>query len=251
MKNIERAQEVARANIQRAQHRMKENSDQNARCPTYQVGQKVWVYTPVVPKGLSKKLKHHWHGPYRIVEKLSPVHFVLRTTDNRRLAAVIHINRMKHFYDPDDRPVSEPADIDPSDEPCLCSDEFYGDSFETPAETGIRETLDAETTTDTPPAVDDQNVPVPDEDVQDDTNPMSEFRLDLPRPGNPIRLVDDEPIYKATKLLARRKYRRKTQYLVQWEGCPENEATWEPEDNILDPTLLANFNNLGKAPRTF
>ena len=39
-------------------------------------------YTPKTRKGLSRKPTHNFHGPYRIVAQLSPVHFCLRTFDN-------------------------------------------------------------------------------------------------------------------------------------------------------------------------
>ena len=50
------------------------------------VGQRVWVYTPRIRKGLSKKLMHNWLGPDRIVEKLPPVHFKWRTITNKKVA---------------------------------------------------------------------------------------------------------------------------------------------------------------------
>ena len=68
VKQIELAQE--KGNM-RAQQKMKAYYDKRARDPAFQVGQKVWVYTPKTYKGLSKKLLHNYHGPYRVVERLS------------------------------------------------------------------------------------------------------------------------------------------------------------------------------------
>ena len=62
-------------NLQRAQQEMKDYYDQKAKEPVFEVGQRVWVYTPRTRKGLSKKLMHNWLDPYRIAEKLSPVLF--------------------------------------------------------------------------------------------------------------------------------------------------------------------------------
>ena len=50
----------------------------------------VWVFTPKTRKGLSKKLLHHWHGPYRIMKQLSPVNFKLRNSANRLVATPVH-----------------------------------------------------------------------------------------------------------------------------------------------------------------
>ena len=61
---------------------------------------------PRLPIGLSKKLLHHWHGPYRIVKQLSPVNFKLRNSANRLVAAPVHVNRMKLYYDAKDRPMN-------------------------------------------------------------------------------------------------------------------------------------------------
>ncbi|KAJ0392082.1 hypothetical protein ATCC90586_010648 [Pythium insidiosum] len=34
-----------------------------------EVGDAVWLYVAKVKEGLSRKLAHHWHGPFRIIEK--------------------------------------------------------------------------------------------------------------------------------------------------------------------------------------
>ena len=83
VENVELAQNLARENLQRAQQNMKDYYDRNAKDPQFKDGQKVWVYIPRTKKGLSKKLLHNWLGPYRIVEKSSPVHFRLRTDTNK------------------------------------------------------------------------------------------------------------------------------------------------------------------------
>lgn len=61
---------------QRARQRMKDLCDRFSEPTKFQLGE-VWVYTPKNHRGLSKKLLHNWHGPYRIVEFLFPVHCIL------------------------------------------------------------------------------------------------------------------------------------------------------------------------------
>ena len=90
---------------------MKLQYDKKAADAPFEVGQCCWVYTPSSKKGLSKKLRHLWHGPFRICRKLSPVHYQLRTCDNRLVATTVHANRMKHFYDPTDRPIAPPQEM--------------------------------------------------------------------------------------------------------------------------------------------
>ena len=98
----------ARDNIRRAQQNMKKIYDRSAREPKFMVGDRVWVYNPKTKKGLSRKLTHQWHGPFRIVEKCSPLHFRLRTCDNRRVSVNVHANRMKPYYDPYLSPLNVP-----------------------------------------------------------------------------------------------------------------------------------------------
>ena len=113
--NIERAHEITLANNQT----MKTRHNQHAVEPTFEPGAKVWVFTPKPAKGLSKKLRHFWHGLFRVVEKLSPVHFVLRTCDNRRVAAAIHANRMKSYFDPRDHPIDPTEKLNDNDSDLL------------------------------------------------------------------------------------------------------------------------------------
>ena len=94
VEKVELAQNLATENLQRAQQEMKDYYDQKAKEPVFEVGQRVWVYTPRTRKGLSKKLMHNWLGPYRIVEKLSSVHFKLRMI-NKKVVFSCHVNRMK------------------------------------------------------------------------------------------------------------------------------------------------------------
>ena len=128
---IELAQRIAQENIIRAQQKMKVHYDARSQEPDLMVGYKVWVFTPKTYRGLSKKLLHNYHGPYRVVEKLSAVHFRLRTCTNKPITTVIHANHMKLFINPNDRPITTPDNLDVA-EPFLSSDDLLADSFETP-----------------------------------------------------------------------------------------------------------------------
>ena len=112
---IETAQLIARSNIAWAQQLMKLQYDKNSADAPFEVGQRVWIYTPKVKKGLSKKLLSKWNGPFRICRKSSPVHFQVRTCDNRLVATTVHANMLKRFYDPADHPILPPPVDDPDD----------------------------------------------------------------------------------------------------------------------------------------
>ena len=127
VENIEIARRIAAENTQRAQQRMKDLHDRFSEPTKFQLGERVWVYTPRKSRGLSKKLAHNWHGPYRIVEFLSPVHCVLRAVDNHCVSATVHVTRMKRYVDPADTPTREP--ITELDEPFLDDKDLPPDSF--------------------------------------------------------------------------------------------------------------------------
>ena len=96
---------------------------------SYKIGQCVWVFTPKTQKGLSKKLLHCWHGPYRIVDKVSPVNFKLRNGASRLILTPVHVNRTKLYYDANDRPIEPPNDS-LNDNFMLREDEIPNDCFQ-------------------------------------------------------------------------------------------------------------------------
>ena len=110
IQHIEEVQRLAKINIQRAQQRMKDYYERDATSTWYAV-----VYTPKTKRGLSRKLLFSWHGPYTIVAQTSPVNYVLRVADNRRISTTVHVSHMKPYVDPASRPIRcSPEDVDDS-----------------------------------------------------------------------------------------------------------------------------------------
>lgn len=215
---IELSQEVARQNIQRAQQKMKEYYDRTAKEPTFEVDDRVWSFTPKTRKGLSKKLLHKWYGPYRLAERLSPVHFRVRTCDNRGVTTSVHVNRMKCYFDPADRPI-EPLEDD-LNEPYLEERDIEDASFQLVSTT-------------------------PSSPSSQPVTRNHKTRKEKPKSTNPNSTestppIDNKTVSNAECLLKSRVRKGKTQYLVKWVGY--DETTWENEDNILDKRLIENFN---------
>eukprot|EP00794_Sanderia_malayensis_P020904 gene20904-22954_t len=204
---------MARQNIVKSQASMKKYYDQRATDPDFTVGDKVWVYTPKVPKGLTKKLEHLWHGPYRISQQLSAVHFKLSTFDNRRVTTKVHANRLKLFYDRATRPIGIITN-DVLDE-YLSPEDMPTDSFD-----------------------DSTNGHVPEE--------PTEHVIPEETP-----IINDD-MYTVERILDSRKRGGKIQYLIKWSGYPSSANTWEPEENVLDKALLERFHEAKlrqRAPR--
>lgn len=205
---INEAQNLARINLQKTQQKMKTLYDRNTKPVTFDVGDKVWVYTPKPRKGLSKKLRHFWFGPYRITKKMSPVHFELTTCDNRKVSTSIHANRMKPFIDPNERPIAPPEED--NDEPYLCHEDLPPDSYEEVTET-------EQTAENTP---------------QHDCSPS-------PCPQETTHTNDD--IYEIDRIIKEKKTNGQTYFLIKWKGYGTADNTWEPEENIFNKSLIENF----------
>lgn len=79
-------------------------------------------------------------------------------------------------------------------------------------------------------------------------NPIQFRSRPIPK-ASPVILDEDtgEELHIVEKLLRKRLFKRKTEWLVKWHGFPEYEATWEPESNIKHIShwqdLLENFIN--------
>eukprot|EP00794_Sanderia_malayensis_P010392 gene10392-11474_t len=185
--NLTCAHDIARQSIVKSQASVKKYYDQRATDPDFTVGDKVWVYTPKVPKGLTKKLKHLWHGPYRISQQLSAVHFQLSTFDNRRVTTKVHANRLKLFYDRATRPIGIITN-DVLDE-YLSPEDMPTDSFDDPSNSLVPK---------------EPTVAV----IPEETS-----------------ILNDD-MYTVERILASRTRGGKIQYLIKWSGYPSSANTW-------------------------
>ncbi|KAK1940726.1 Retrovirus-related Pol polyprotein from transposon opus [Phytophthora citrophthora] len=62
----------------------------------FAVGDAVWLYIPKVQTGLSRKLAHMWHGPFRIDEMLDDFRVRLKVEDTGyRVNPWVHVSRLK------------------------------------------------------------------------------------------------------------------------------------------------------------
>lgn len=189
VKQIEFATSLARSNIARSQQLNKLQYDKTALDAPFAIGQHVWIYTPNVKSGSSKKFLARLYDPYRICCQLSLVHYQFRSRDSRLVATTVHANRLKPFYDPADQPILPP----PNEEQDVIP-------------------------------LEEHDLPVgscePDDTTPDSTDPNTHSQE-----TSNSRLVDfsDEfaqhDVYQTEKILKSRKHRRKVHYLVKWATC--------------------------------
>ncbi|CAC5380463.1 unnamed protein product [Mytilus coruscus] len=119
---LQEAFTLARENLQAAQRKQKEQYDLKSDVINYAIGDKIWVFNPSTKPGLSTKLLHNWHGPYVIIDKLSDVNYKIQMCDSKKSEQTVHVNRIKQFVDPDDRPIIDGEDIVPNINPIENSD---------------------------------------------------------------------------------------------------------------------------------
>lgn len=100
----EEARQLAKLHILDSQATDKRRYDARHRPITYNVGDLVWVFTPVRKVGLSEKLLRRYFGPYRIVGRRSDVTYEVESMEGDRKRRnpkdVVHILRLKPYFDP-------------------------------------------------------------------------------------------------------------------------------------------------------
>ena len=69
-------------------------------------------------------------------------------------------------------------------------------------------------------------------------NPIQGWHLILP---SPPEIIDGEEEWVIEEILDSRMINRKLKYLVKWEGYRIEHNSWEPQDNIHAPDLIANL----------
>ena len=112
IKRTQEARYLAQQCIERAQFNqtIKYNASKKVKDSEFKPGDRVWLYTPQVAKGVSSKLAHLWNGPYRIIRKLSEVNVEIEEGPRRK--TIVHVNRCKRYHDRQQRPTEKMDSID-------------------------------------------------------------------------------------------------------------------------------------------
>ena len=67
--------------------------DRKAKTRHFEENDLVYLYTPAMKAGLTKKFKKFWSGLYKVIRKISELNYKIVSQDNRK--QIVHINRLK------------------------------------------------------------------------------------------------------------------------------------------------------------
>ena len=84
---------------------MKLYYDQYAKDHPFKVGHKVWIYNPAVKLGLSNKLCSLWHGPFHLVNQITPVSFKVCNLQGKLQKCSVRLIQMKQYFSYDHSPI--------------------------------------------------------------------------------------------------------------------------------------------------
>jgi len=132
---------------------------------------------------------------------------------------------MKPFVDPALRPIEPPIDDEPC-EPYLDESDIPADCFE------VSESSSHDN---------DTNVTAEKHDACSPSYPQEALDSSNQQLDDDQVVIDNQSIFAAERILKKRKRKGKLQYKVKWLGYPEDQSTWEPEENILDKSLIEHF----------
>ena len=108
--NLEEAYQKVRDKMGHKLDQQKELYDQRIHGKPFEPGDKVWLHSPAVPRGRSRKLHRPWKGPFRVLARVT---YRLKNSRNRSQKIIVHFNRLKP-YSAKMRPApSQPAAVRP------------------------------------------------------------------------------------------------------------------------------------------
>jgi transposase InsO family protein len=104
-----RAAEESNAEAQ-AEHRERHIRKPGKGFVTYETNDLVYVFSPVKPTGLSRKLLRQWSGPYRVVDKAKEsVYLVVPANGKAARPMPVHVERLKVFTERQQRLAGKPV----------------------------------------------------------------------------------------------------------------------------------------------
>ena len=84
------------------QRRQKYLCDRRAGGLPFNIGDRVWLHCPAVPRGRSCKFHQPWQGPFVVLKTLSDVTYRIQREGTPRRRVVVHYDRLKPYQGRDD-----------------------------------------------------------------------------------------------------------------------------------------------------
>lgn len=95
--NVRNAIQIANEHATKERSKAKTYYDKRARDRIFEINDDVLILLPM----RDKPLQARYFGPYKVVEKLGPVDYVVATPDRRKKRRVCHVNLMKAYHQRD------------------------------------------------------------------------------------------------------------------------------------------------------
>ena len=92
--HLHRAYDTARDRLQLAHHRQKDYYDRRTHGDRYKVGDSVWLWSPVLEKGVAHKFHEPWTGPMKISKKISDVTYEVHDL-SKNSKKIVHFDRLR------------------------------------------------------------------------------------------------------------------------------------------------------------
>lgn len=104
-RHAEECRQLARALTSEEQSRQKQRHDNGTPPPEFAAGSLVWLWIPSTVPGLAQKLLSKYHDPYRVIERASPVNYVVEPLTlsphlRCRGRETVHVDRLKAYHEP-------------------------------------------------------------------------------------------------------------------------------------------------------
>ena len=94
-KQMTEAFALIRSKLATQHERQKDFYNHKVHGKPYAPGNLVWLHSPVIGKGKSRKLHHPWTGPYKVIKKLSDVTYRVQKLQGCKQRKVVHFNQLK------------------------------------------------------------------------------------------------------------------------------------------------------------
>lgn len=100
VRTLESARQAALESTLELQARNKKQYDIGTQAPTYALGDLVWMFNPVVPRGQKPKLYRKFTGPFYVTSKIGEKTYKLRHAhNNKEIKHPVNADRLKPFVD--------------------------------------------------------------------------------------------------------------------------------------------------------